>query len=709
MEDTTIGTDGTAEVMAETTEGGAPVVVAGASDWSIETPVDGWDSVQSTGSSMVVEECIEEVDNLLQEASTFGVPGVYPPALEDPQLLQRLENVRAELSRRETACRSLMLKAESIENPEGRIRQLTKAMKALFGKSFVCLPTFAPHQSEGKSNDLNDAFKQDILNGLGEERLRLWMQQAAEVRPSITALEDTLMLLEGWSQTTVSGNSPSLALKVAQLPFTEGRNWLGLSIEEGAEAEPNPGWTRSPLSLVAAVKGPLPRFANDAEGKNRVVTAGLVLDEWSELIPAGQVNTSVAFQYDAPSTQPPQSLLLAVPGQMKDIPGVWTSQELASIVHDTIDLVKVRAVDIDALAKDPNPPEKVQPKPTKPIGGIIPGIYLPVDPEQPDWVRNVPMESLQGWMDTLEEAPLGCISGYLDWPDGPSGQEFIDDGDQIWELIPRSKRDTDRFAPGLDDPLLYGAHVEVAGHIVEEEDPQRIFYRDYRVESYPDSFIPFECHGKAHWQGAVGASDLIFKCDDDGSEHLLLGRLALEVGRLPHSVCAKTVFTYSGSYLLDLTPEYNVSVEISGYKGPGADDPVWVESYSAKAHYETAIPHPEQDDSDLIVKIHLHILVGWLGRDLTHGDGYLRLALQGFFSGRSCTFGGTYDGSIIEGYLGSRIWVATQSTKHWPHHAPIDGDTEVIEYDFDPYNYPYDNYIANFGLIREKDAFFSCG
>ena len=54
--------------------------------------------------------------------------------------------------------------------------------------------------------------------------------------------------------------------------------------------------------------------------------------------------------------RPPQALLLAVAGQMKEIPDIWTPQELAAIVNDTIDLAKVRAVDIDALAADPNQP-----------------------------------------------------------------------------------------------------------------------------------------------------------------------------------------------------------------------------------------------------------------------------------------------------------------------------------------------------------------
>jgi DNA uptake protein ComE-like DNA-binding protein len=704
-EDATIGADGTAQVMAET-EAGLPIVVTGASDWSIETPTDGWNSVQSTGNSTVVEEHLEEVDNLLQKASTFGIPGAYPLALDDPQLLQRFENARAELDRRKAACERLLEKAKNIGNLNGQVRQLIEAMKALFGKSFICLPTFAPHQPEGKSNDLNDAFKQDILNGLGKDRLRLWMQQAAEVRPSIAALEDTLMLLEGWSQTTVSGNSPSLALKVAQLPFTEGRNWLGLSIEEGAEAEPNPGWTRSPLSLVAAVKGPLPIFANDAEGKNRVVTAGLVIDEWSELIPAGQVNTSVAFQYDAPSTQPPQSLLLAVPGQMKEIPGVWMSGELAAIVNDTIDLVKVRTVDMDALAKDPEPQEeKAQPKP---IGGIIPGIYLPIEPDPDGWEKVVAVNSLQGWMDTLEEAPLGCISGYLDWPDGPSGQEFIDDGDQIWELIPRSEYDTDRFAPGLDNPLLQGAYVEVAGHIVEEEDPQRIFFRDYRVTSpvgrahgYPDSFIPFACGGKAYWQGVVGASDLIFKCDGDGSEHLLLGRLALEVGRLPHSVEVRTVIEHLD---FDQILNYNVITKIEGYKGPNTSDPVWVDSYSARAHCELTIPDAMLSDVefyDVHIKIHVSIYIG----EVEEQSNTFRL------SGSSSDFvGSTYDKDRMQGHLGSKIWVVRQFEDNRsfvvadavPH---IGGP--VFEYQEYEYAGPL-FYIADFGLIREKDAFFSC-
>ena len=284
-----------------------------------------------------------------------------------------------------------------------RIRKPT-----LFGKNYIVLPTFVP----AHASDLASAFKQDVLNGLGEERLRLWMQQVAEVRQPVADLEDTMMFSDAWIQSEGDASIQSpFGFKLAQLPYTAGRGWVGLSDEEKNEEEPTADWVQSPLSLFVASNAPIPNFGDNGGDGSRTVTAGLLVDEWNELIPDKEVDTSIAFQYDSPGAQAPQSLLLAVPGQIKKSSDLWMPDMLADIVNDTIDLAKVRAVDLDALAEDKNVPFDEQ----EPIGGIMPGIYLPTDPEQPGWAREVAMKTLDEWINTLTDSPGPCadLSGFI--------------------------------------------------------------------------------------------------------------------------------------------------------------------------------------------------------------------------------------------------------------------------------------------------------
>jgi hypothetical protein len=69
----------------------------------------------------------------------------------------------------------------------------------------------------------------------------------------------------------------------------------------------------------------------------------LKIDQWDESIPNDTEMSAVAFQYDSPSSEPPNVVLLATPPEMS-AHGRWDSDLLARTVMEVIDLMKVRAV-----------------------------------------------------------------------------------------------------------------------------------------------------------------------------------------------------------------------------------------------------------------------------------------------------------------------------------------------------------------------------
>ena len=352
------------------------------------------DIIQCFENTKVKSSTSDEIVKLLDVASHYGVLGAFSPGGDDPHLIERYETTLAELRRRKKACDRLVPSDDDKKSENSKVKDLVKATKELFGKGFVKLPTFVPHQKTGAGNDLNQALTQDVLNGHGKERLRLWVQQVSAVSDAVTKLEDILMMGEAWSQT-----GTPFSLNVSQLPYYAERHWLGLSNDERDNQVNQADWVRNPLSLVLSVHGDTPAFATSRIGQARPVTAGILLDEWDELIPSPQVDTSVAYQYDAPNTQAPQSLLLAVSSKMEEPAGaVWTPDALAKIVRDTADLAKVRAVDFDALAKDSMQSAEEN---LDPVGSIFPGIFLPVDADQPGWARENLFESIEDWLDAL--------------------------------------------------------------------------------------------------------------------------------------------------------------------------------------------------------------------------------------------------------------------------------------------------------------------
>ena len=305
-----------------------------------------------------------EIIEWLFTVSQYGVSGAIPLGLDDPEIETRIQNVLGELGKREQAFQKAWRKAfppngvnEEPPPPDRQIAILIEAMKALFGSSFIVFPTFVPYRGE----PLSQAMAQtNLLNGLGDERVRLWLQQASQTHLSLRQLEDSLTMAEAWRQPTERAEESALTLQVAQLPFDEKNRWLALDDHERGKSK-NTDLTsdRGALSIVAAVASSQKLTLNVSEtsGNDDERVAGLLLDQWDERIPCDTVNTSMGFQYNGPNAQAPQSLLLAVPSerptQAEDIVRgkEWTEKDLAEIVKDTMDLAKVRAVDLDVMGE----------------------------------------------------------------------------------------------------------------------------------------------------------------------------------------------------------------------------------------------------------------------------------------------------------------------------------------------------------------------
>lgn len=326
--------------------------------------------------------------DILFEAARFGVLGAIPPGPDDPLLYIHVKNTYNELIKRGTEFVKIRDTIDTTQTTVGKIEKLIEGIKILFSGGFVSLPTFSLKGGEETDRvawaaELDQAFAQtNLLAGQDDERIHLWLRQAAQVHPSLQDLENGLIMTEAWSQSTLESVMPALGLGVAQLPYNNSKHWYALDDDErgsGINDTDNEG--RGYLSLVTVfAKG---ESVLPFSGDTPKLAAGLLLDQWDELIPSDTINTSVAFQYNAPNTQAPQSLLLAVPSQRDDPDKEWSLEELASIVSDTLDLAKIRSVDLDAMRKMGTASAA-----ERGVGHMFPGIMLPVDPENWQWGRN---------------------------------------------------------------------------------------------------------------------------------------------------------------------------------------------------------------------------------------------------------------------------------------------------------------------------------
>jgi hypothetical protein len=129
----------------------------------------------------------------------------------------------------------------------------------------------------------------------------------------------------------VARTGASLRLTVAQLPHVDGERWIGLPFDAGT---PMPA---GKLSLVVH---------SDPTLDLRQSLAGVLVDEWVEVVPSPRETTAITFQHDAPDQRAPQVMLLAVPAS----PGEpWTGAALHRLLLDTLAQAQLRAVDPEAL------------------------------------------------------------------------------------------------------------------------------------------------------------------------------------------------------------------------------------------------------------------------------------------------------------------------------------------------------------------------
>lgn len=223
-------------------------------------------------------------------------------------------------------------------------------LREVFGPGFRIMPQFA--QTNEINTTLERAFAlRNAAQDTNPQQVIPWFQRIARIRDGAARLDAALMYAEAL------GAGDSLNFRVAQLPAPDKDvdRWVGLDVN------PMPGGRLSlavhtPLVEQTSVEFPL----KDAEEKP-VLLAGLLIDEWVEVVPNASETTAVTFHYDAPGACPPQAVLLAVhpvPHQP------WNLETLEAVLLETMDLAKLRAVDPDALAK------------TSPLGHYLPALYF---------------------------------------------------------------------------------------------------------------------------------------------------------------------------------------------------------------------------------------------------------------------------------------------------------------------------------------------
>jgi hypothetical protein len=250
------------------------------------------------------------VAKALARAQEFGIETETAEGVAIP-----LEAVERELARR--------LEAAERAAAADPVKRETLRMREVFGGSFPVLPRFRPPNG---AELLRTWSASAALQGGDPDAAPTWLMRNSMVREGVGRMADVMR-----HQRALGGRDGSLT--VGQLPFRDKDRWCALPFLAGQSLEGRR------LSIVAWDGVP-----TNADSP----VSGLLIDEWTERVPAATETTGLAFHYDEPESRAPQAILIAV---APDVSRAWDLDALEAVLLETLDSSKLRMVDADAMVE----------------------------------------------------------------------------------------------------------------------------------------------------------------------------------------------------------------------------------------------------------------------------------------------------------------------------------------------------------------------
>jgi hypothetical protein len=326
---------------------------------------------------------LEALRQALLRLAFFGIPGSIPLSAigDDPQaratLLTQARSVAKEAGRRLSRIAALATAFdEAHAAPEAQRDHDLARMNEIFGADFRVMPRLVPTNGAELSQTFRDSL---ALQGDDPLAAFTWFQRAAYVRDGVARLGAAMLYAE------TIGAGAQLTLQVGQLPYSASDRWVALP------AAANQPFPAGRLSLVAHAP-----FSDTLQFDQPL--AGLLIDEWVEVVPSSRETTGLTFHYDQSNSAAPQSILLAVPADQRQ---VWDLDSLETILHDTLELARVRATAPETR------PETVWVDDDLPAGATPQG-----DRESWSWARLSP-EPLSGKAAHQSSASAGMHQHYF--------------------------------------------------------------------------------------------------------------------------------------------------------------------------------------------------------------------------------------------------------------------------------------------------------
>jgi len=270
-----------------------------------------------------------------------GVPASWPaaPADTSPDTIAALTAQAASLS---SSVQALAAQAPAVAPASGAddstvsawLTSVVAYVQGILGKGCPLLPVFSLPSNSAYAGAFSPA---SAPIGADASAIMVWLRRAGRIRPNSSALHDVLLAAESLETTPV-------LVTAAQLPPLPTPQWIGLPFVGSSPP-------KARLALLFSTLAPV---------DPSVPFSGFICDSWTEQVPglttvassargyeASEVS-GMAFTTDGPNAAAPQCLLLAI---APDLTKGWSLDVLFDTVKETLDLAKIRTVDLGDLPR----------------------------------------------------------------------------------------------------------------------------------------------------------------------------------------------------------------------------------------------------------------------------------------------------------------------------------------------------------------------
>lgn len=234
--------------------------------------------------------------------------------------------VAADVRARALAAAGQLSAHDSATDAPARVEALTRGAQAIFGEDFRLVPdggvpaAQASEVSQAQAASRAGILTSELTAGGVDFPVDEWLTGVARVRDQARAWEQVALGAEAFGL-----GQPGLT--PMQFPFVADDDWLALRFPDDAVLD------RDRLLYTAYLPAGFDPAAR---------VCGLLLDEWTEVIPGRSESTGIAVHYDRPSSEPPQSMLLVTPAV---VDGRWQWEDVLGAIDDTLGLMRKRAVE----------------------------------------------------------------------------------------------------------------------------------------------------------------------------------------------------------------------------------------------------------------------------------------------------------------------------------------------------------------------------